>query len=179
MIGPPGSLDGDINADGAVNHADRSLLTAAWGRNATEPPTVPTAGGPSCGDIVPDNVVDAHDLSEFMEAYLSLGPSGGPCPLLENWGLNCVGDLNEDARVDENDLSIITENQGRYLLDLNCDGNIDGTDLGIFLASQGCADDDPPSNYNAIADTNCDMCVNHADLDKILDFCWDCTECEP
>jgi hypothetical protein len=170
----------DINQDNVVNAADRALIMEAWGRNCTEPPTEPKPGVIRCGDMNEDAVVDEHDLDQCMDLYNALAANDGACPLLENWITPCAGDFNEDGHVDDDDLAIITENQGKHLYDLNCDGDVDGADVGIVLAAYGtCIDDDLPSTYVAAADNHCDGCVDHADNEKLIFFyCEDCTGCQ-
>lgn len=61
-------------------------------------------------------------------------------------GSGCVGDINNDMKVDGADLGLLLGNWGGsdQLVDLTGDGIVDGADLGVLLGSWGVCE--PPAN---------------------------------
>jgi hypothetical protein len=65
---PPAPCDGDLNADGAVDLDDLTLLLAAFGRCVGQP------GYNAAADLVSNNCIDLDDLAFLLARY------GLPCP---------------------------------------------------------------------------------------------------
>jgi hypothetical protein len=161
QFGQSGSgLQADINFDGTVNHLDRNLVIEAYGRNATEPPTVPDSGDVlACGNLNDDLAVDQVDLDIF-DAYVAGVGGYQPCPLLEAWDSGCTYDFSFDGALGPEDRALLEEHVPTcFDLDLNDDGFIDVDDFTIFTTGGFFGAMCGQANYVQLMDLDCNCVV--------------------
>lgn len=149
ITSPPASANACVGAAAAFSvTASGGGLSYAWYHDNVLLVDGPTGSGSSISGATTANLTISGVTNADAGLYHSSVSNGcgestsAPATLTVKVCGECIGDLNEDGKVDQADLGILLSHYGETGVspndgDLDGDGDVDQADLGIFLAHYG------------------------------------------
>jgi probable HAF family extracellular repeat protein len=112
------------------------------------------------GDSNCDDVVNLQDIKPLLEFIATFDPNATPTSYCGWW----TADVNQDATLDEKDVTAMWELLGLSCGDLNSDGFVDQSDVGILLGDFGCT----AGLGECVGDADADGDTDQSDLGILL-----------
>jgi probable HAF family extracellular repeat protein len=112
------------------------------------------------GDSNCDDDLDLQDVKPLVEFVQTFVPGAKPTSYCGWW----TADVNQDATLDDKDVTAMWDLLGLSCGDLNGDGAVDQSDLGILLADYGCS----AGLGECPGDTDADGDTDQSDLGVLL-----------